>query len=112
MATEDGTHKLIYGPYETLPIQGLYRISFTSLKVEVPEGTPDTDRVVRLDVNGSNAQLAERFLTARDVKKPGVTYAMTFRYRNTEEKLEYRIALLKKGVSGCIYDLVLERIGR
>jgi hypothetical protein len=110
-AAVDGTDKLIYGPYETLPMAGTYRVRL-NLSVTPPEGATEDTLILRLDVNGSNQQLSERFYSTKDVIGTEKSYELVFRYKDTSEKLEYRVALLKKGTSATVYDVTVERIGR
>ena len=112
-APRDGTEKLVYGPYETLPLTGTYRVTF-GLKVTPPKGADGATPVLRLDVNGSNPNQrpAERFYSADDLTKGQKSFELTFRYSDLREKLEYRVSLLKKGTAGSIYDVTLERTGR
>jgi hypothetical protein len=109
-ALRDGTDKLIYGPYETLPLKGKYRVDFR-LAVEIaPENEPSLP-LVRIDINGAESVLAEKTLLGSQVSNDYEWYSLTFRYVDLTEKLEYRVALLQKGVEGKLYDIMLRHLG-
>ncbi len=90
---------------------GTYRVRF-NLTAMPPEGVAEDIPILRLDVNGSNQQLSERFYSVKEVIDTATSYESVFRYKDTSEKLEYRVALLKMGTSATVYDVIVERIGR
>lgn len=108
-ATRDGTDKLLYGPYEVLPLTGSYRVSF-HLAINPPEGLPHQTPVVRLDVLAQDKPLAVRHLRASDVERGFDWYWLSFEYRELGCKLEYRVALLKKDVEVTSYDVTVQRL--
>ncbi|MCG7205737.1 hypothetical protein [Streptomyces arenae] len=109
-ALRDGTDKLVYGPHETLPLRGSYRVDF---RFAIKAG-PDNEMfrpMVRIDVNGADSRLAEKVLLGSQVSNEYEWYSLTFRYADIKEKLEYRVALLQKDTEGKIYDVIVRYLG-
>ncbi|HEY6312976.1 MAG TPA: hypothetical protein VIY52_19540 [Streptosporangiaceae bacterium] len=110
VAYEDGTGKLLFGPQERLPLIGHYKVMFHLAYKNLDRFAPD-DKLVRLDVYGDDHALAQRFMSATDLDSGYRWYELFFEYTNLALKLEYRIALLRKGLAGSVYDVTVEKIG-
>jgi hypothetical protein len=108
-AYEDGTGKLLFGPQERLPLVGRYKVmfhlSFTNLDLFGAD-----DRLVRLDVYGNDRPLAAQIFSRADLDGQYHWYELRFDYTDLSLKLEYRVALLKKGLSGSVYDVTVDKI--
>ena len=108
-AYEDGTGKLLFGPQERLPLAGHYKATFRLSFKNLDLFNTD-DQLVRLDVYGNDRPLAAQIYTRADLKDQYNWYGLLFDYTDLSLKLEYRIALLKKGLAGSVYDVTVEKI--
>jgi hypothetical protein len=109
-AFQDGTGKLLFGPHERLPLAGHYKVAF-HLAIRNLDIFASSDELVRLDVYGNDHALAARFIQGADLDSEYCWYELLFDYTDLTLKLEYRIALLKKGLAGSVYDVTVEKIG-
>ncbi|WP_143424991.1 hypothetical protein [Geodermatophilus pulveris] len=109
-AREDGTDKLVFGPYERLPLVGTYEVTWR-LAVHCPDTVDKKAEVVRLDVYGRDRAMGEWRLKREQVTEEYRYYSVKFPYRNPRLALEYRVSLLKKGVVARLYDVTVERPG-
>ena len=108
-AFEDGTGKLLFGPHERLPLVGRYKVMFR-LSFKNLDLFDADDRLVRLDVYGNDGRLAADFFSRADLDDQYHWYELQFDYTDLSLKLEYRVALLKKGLAGSVYDVTVEKI--
>jgi hypothetical protein len=108
-AYEDGTGKLLFGPQEHLPLVGHYEAKF-HLSFKNLDLFDADDRLVRLDVYGDDRPLAAQIFTRVDLRDEYDWYELLFDYTDLSLKLEYRVALLKKGLAGSVYDVTVRKI--
>jgi len=109
VAYEDGTGKLLFGPQERLPLVGRYKVMFR-LSFKNLDLFDADDQLVRLDVYGNDRPLVAQIFSRADLKGQYDWYGLLFDYTDLSLKLEYRVALLKKGVAGSVYDVTVEKI--
>jgi hypothetical protein len=109
-AYQDGTGKLLFGPQERLPLVGHYKVAF-NLAFKNLDVFGASDQLVRLDVYGNDHALAVRYLQGAELVSKYHWYELLFDYTDLMLKLEYRVALLRKGLAGSVYDVTVEKVG-
>ena len=101
----------VFGPYHHLPVLGYYEVSFwIALPAEAEPTTEDT-RVLRLDAYAyvdSKTILSERFITRRELSQEYKEFRIGFEYTLAGRVLEYRVELLKEGLTIRVSDIRVE----
>jgi hypothetical protein len=108
-AWRHNTDKLIFGPYERLPITGRYIAKF-NLLFHVPDVYSEHE-VVRIDVYGADRVLHERRFTGKEVAPTYQQYPIEFECPDIDEKIEYRVSILRSGVRAQVYDITVAWLG-
>ena len=104
---------LIYGPYEKLPVTGLYRSCFR-IKGTIDSGVyfDKTLPVARLDIYNYQGvgRLSERLILLQDLQATYTDYDFQFRYDDVMMTLEYRVAILQPHVELLCEEITIERV--
>ena len=103
---------LLHGPYERLPVTGIYKAGF-HLKVETPAAdVPSESFVASLDVFNYQGRgvLAERQITLGECGARYQYFEFQFTYPDPQMTLEYRIKLHRTDVAVFVDRVRLERI--
>jgi hypothetical protein len=93
---------LVFGPYKPLPLFGTYIAKFRLRYVYASPDVSRTEELIRLDVydyNGGKQTLASRLLTVKDLHQFYIEYPLEFKYTREQQALEYRVVLLRSGIT-------------